>query len=84
MPENEEGYFIINAVRTSGACFLMLFQILLLLLKSCQKLGFDPGSVHVRFVMDKVALGQVFPRALRFSPVSFIPTVLHYKEKRKN
>jgi hypothetical protein len=23
--------------------------------------GFDPGSVHVGFVVDKVALGQVFP-----------------------
>jgi hypothetical protein len=23
--------------------------------------GFDPGSVHVGFMVDKVALGQVFP-----------------------
>jgi hypothetical protein len=44
---------------------------------------FDPGSVHVGFVVDKVALRQVFPRVLRFTPVSFIPPVLHYKEKRK-
>jgi hypothetical protein len=35
------------------------------------------------FVVDKMALGQVFPRVLRFSPVNFIPPVLHYKEKRK-
>jgi hypothetical protein len=40
--------------------------------------GFDPGSVHVGFVVDKVALGQVVPRVLRFSPVSFISLVLHY------
>jgi hypothetical protein len=40
--------------------------------------GFDPGSVHVGYVVDKVALGQVFPRELRFSPVNFIPPVLHY------
>jgi hypothetical protein len=40
--------------------------------------GFDPGSVHVGFVVDKVALGQVFPRVLRFSLVNFIPAVLHY------
>jgi hypothetical protein len=40
--------------------------------------GFDPGSVHVAFEVDKVALGQVFPRVLRFSPVNFIPPVLHY------
>jgi hypothetical protein len=39
---------------------------------------FDPGLVHVGFVVDKVALGQVFPRVLWFSPVSFIPPVLHY------
>jgi hypothetical protein len=43
--------------------------------------GFDSGSVHVGFVVDKVALGQVFLRVLRFSPVSFIPPVLHYTEK---
>jgi hypothetical protein len=35
------------------------------------------------FVVDKVAFGQVFPRVLRFSPVNFIPPVLHYTEKRK-
>jgi hypothetical protein len=40
--------------------------------------GFDPGSVHVGFVVDKVARGQVFLRVLRFSPVNFIPPVLHY------
>jgi hypothetical protein len=45
---------------------------------------FDPGSVHVGFVVDKVALGRVFPRVLWVSPVNFIPPVLHYKEKRKN
>jgi hypothetical protein len=44
----------------------------------------DPGSVHVGFVVDKVVLGQVVLRVLRFSTVSFIPPVLHYTEKRKN
>jgi hypothetical protein len=39
--------------------------------------GFDPGSVHVGFVVDKVALGQVFLQVLRFSPINFIPPVLH-------
>jgi hypothetical protein len=34
------------------------------------------------FVVDKVALGQVFPRVLRFSPVNFIPPMLHYMEKQ--
>jgi hypothetical protein len=38
----------------------------------------------VGFVVDQVAMGQIFsPRVLRFSLVSFIPPVLHYKEKRK-
>jgi hypothetical protein len=40
--------------------------------------GFDPGSVHVGFLVDKVALGQVFCQVLWFSPVSFIPPVLCY------
>jgi hypothetical protein len=28
--------------------------------------GFDPGSVHVGFVVDKVTLGQVFPEYFGF------------------
>jgi hypothetical protein len=32
--------------------------------------GFAPGSIHVGFVVDRVALGQVFLRVLRFSPVN--------------
>jgi hypothetical protein len=46
-----------------------------------RRTGFDPGPVHVGFVVIKVALGQVLPRVLRFSPVNFIPPVLHYLEK---
>jgi hypothetical protein len=42
-----------------------------------------PGSVGVGFVVDKVALRQVSPRVLRFSPVNFISPVLNYTEKRK-
>jgi hypothetical protein len=41
------------------------------------------AEARVGFVVDKVALGQVFPLVLRFSPVNFIPPVLHYTEKRK-
>jgi hypothetical protein len=32
-----------------------------------------PGLIRVGFVVDKVALGHVFLRVLRFSPVSMIP-----------
>jgi hypothetical protein len=39
--------------------------------------GFAPGSVHVGFVVDKVALGQVFLRVLPFYPVSIIPPWLY-------
>jgi hypothetical protein len=39
------------------------------------------GSVHVGFVVYKVAIGQVSPRVLRFSPVNFIPP-LHGKTKK--
>jgi hypothetical protein len=44
---------------------------------SPRRLGFDPRSVRFGFVANKVALKQVFPRVLRFFPVSFIPPVLH-------
>lgn len=39
--------------------------------------GFNPSQVHVGFVVEKVALGQVFLQALQFSPVSINPSVLH-------
>jgi hypothetical protein len=50
---------------------------------SPQRPRFDPGSVHVGFVVDKVALGQVFPPVLWFSPSVFIPPVIRYTEKWK-
>jgi hypothetical protein len=34
--------------------------------------GFDPGSVHLGFVVDKVAMGQVF-----FSELSVFPCIFH-------
>jgi hypothetical protein len=35
---------------------------------SSRRPGFDPASVHVRFMVDKVALGQVFfPKYLGFA-----------------
>jgi hypothetical protein len=40
---------------------------------SPQSPGFASGSIYVGFVVDKGALGQVFLRALRFSPVNIIP-----------
>jgi hypothetical protein len=33
---------------------------------------FVPWSVHVGFVVDKVALGQVFLRVFRFPPVTVL------------
>jgi len=38
---------------------------------------FDPTSVHVRFVVDNMALGQVFLRIIRVSLVDIIPPMLH-------
>jgi hypothetical protein len=45
--------------------------------------GFDPGSVQVGFVVDKVALGKVFSRVLRFSSVNFIPPVSIIRKNEK-
>jgi hypothetical protein len=44
--------------------------------------GFAPRSVRVGFVVDKVALGQVFLRVLRSYPVSIIPPLLHIHSHR--
>ena len=38
---------------------------------------FNPGPVHVRFLMDQVALGQDFLPVLQFSPVSIILPMIH-------
>jgi hypothetical protein len=37
--------------------------------------GIAPGSIHVGFVVDKVALGQVFLRVVRFSLSIYHSTV---------
>ena len=39
--------------------------------------AFIPGVVLVRFVVDKVALGQIFLSVFLFSPVSIISPLLH-------
>jgi hypothetical protein len=64
---------------------LLPFDLESYLISKCKdrRSGFDPGSVRVGFVVDKVALGQACPRVLRFYPVNLIPAVLHYSEKRK-
>jgi len=42
-----------------------------------RRTGFDPRSIHVRFVVDKVTLGQVILWILQFSLVIIIPPILH-------
>jgi hypothetical protein len=39
--------------------------------------GFEPGSVHVGFVMGKFSQVQVFLCVLLFSPVNIVPLLLH-------
>jgi hypothetical protein len=39
--------------------------------------GFEPGSGHMGFVVDKAELGQVFFRVLRFSLPSMPPIAPH-------
>jgi hypothetical protein len=40
-----------------------------------------PGSVHIGFVVDKVALRQVCHRVIRFDPVNIIPPLLHINSR---
>ena len=39
--------------------------------------GINPTAVYVRFVVDKVATGQILLRVLQDSPVSIIPPLVH-------
>jgi hypothetical protein len=52
---------------------------------SPRRFGFDPGSVHVGFVVDKVALGQVFSPCTSVSPCQYhsTGTSLLVKTKKK-
>jgi hypothetical protein len=50
---------------------------------SPRRLWFDQGSVHVGFMVDKVALGQVSPRVLRFFPRQFHSTCAPLLQKTK-
>jgi hypothetical protein len=43
-----------------------------------------PSSVHVVFVVDKAALGQVFLRVLCLSPVNGIPSLLLATVQRRS
>ena len=52
----------------AGSCLRRLFADL-----SPRRPGFDTRSVHVGFVVDRVALGRVFLRVFRFCSVSIIP-----------
>jgi len=44
--------------------------------------GFDPWSVHVRVVVDNVALGQISPRVLRVFPRQYYSGNAPYKWSR--
>jgi len=44
---------------------------------SCRWVEFHPVLVHVRFVVLKVTLGQIFLPLLWFSPIRIIPPLLH-------
>jgi len=39
--------------------------------------GFEPSSAQVRFVVDYVAVEQVFPLTLQFLSFRIIPSMLH-------
>jgi hypothetical protein len=46
---------------------------------SPRRFGFDLRPVHVRFMLDKVAMGRVFLLPFRFSLVNIIPLLLHLR-----
>ena len=49
-----------------------------LVLPMAQASGFELRIAHVRFMMVQMALGQVSPQILRFSPVLVVPPMLSW------
>ena len=43
---------------------------------SLRRIGFDPETVGVVFVVDKLSLSQIFPQVLRYFCISIIPLFL--------
>jgi hypothetical protein len=42
-----------------------------------RKHEYDSGPLHLRLMVDQVALGQAFTRIFLYSPDNIIPSVLH-------
>jgi hypothetical protein len=61
-----------HAATVVDAKFLSNVAVPWLASPSPRKPGLAPGPVHVGFVVVKVALGQVFFRVLKFSPLNNI------------
>jgi hypothetical protein len=51
-----------------GPCYTTVSGVLMVTVSKCQNILFS-RPVRVRFVVDKVALGQFLFRLLRFSPM---------------
>jgi hypothetical protein len=65
-------------MRCEQNCIHKLYEFLTIVASlSPRRPGFDSRPIHVRFVIDRVALGQVFLRILQFLSVSIISLVLH-------
>ena len=60
-------------------CMLPLRDSAQLSVFSPRRLGFDPGSVCVRFVVDRVALGQVCLLVFQFYPINITTAMLHIR-----
>jgi hypothetical protein len=64
--------FSVCSIRTILGCIWLRWSVTIHWL---HRPGFDNGSVHVKFVVEKKALRQVFLWVLLFSPVNIIPTI---------
>ena len=66
-----------NIIQVNASLKAVQWLMQLIFGLSPRRPGLDRRSMHVRFVVDRVALGQVFLPVIRFSLVSIIPSVLH-------
>ena len=63
----------------TGPCFMRLFVGI-----SARELGFDPGRICERFLVNGVVVRQVFLRVLQFFPVNFSSRMMNFHNLHAN
>ena len=67
----------LTTIQANLTIWAAVTQLTLVVGLSPRRSGFDHRSVHMRYVRDTMALGQIYLPGLRMYPVSIIPPLLN-------